>query len=112
MSLKEKLKAKRCPEKIIEADGDQFLVIGLSRLQRSVVMAQVRGPDGRTTDPDKLEKLFLCECVRDPETRERVIEAIDINEWDDVPASIVARLVAAIADVNQLDEEDRGVEKK
>lgn len=112
MQLREKLKAKKCPEKLVEVDGDSYLVVGLNRVQRATLMAQVRGADGKTTDADKLEKLFLCECVREPESRERVLDAIEIDAWDEVPAAIVARLVPAIAEVNQLDEEDRGVEKK
>lgn len=100
MSLKEKLLAKQVPRKLITVDGDQYEIVGLSRLDRAKMLA------ARPENTTDLEKAFLCACVCDPETHAKLIEHSESDKWDNVPAGIVARFVVAIREVNYLDEDD------
>jgi hypothetical protein len=103
--LREKLIAKKAPQKIITVDGDKFLVVGLSRLARSKLLAAMRTDAGDLSN-DKIERQFLSACVFDPDTNQPVFSENENSLWDDVPAAIVAPLVVAVRDVNYLDDDD------
>ena len=110
--MKEKLLAKQRPQRRLTIDGDEYLVVGLTRVERADVMAQTRGDDGKI-DSQELERLLLSRCVHDPENGQALLFAdVERASWDRVPAIIVAPLVAAVIELNGLDNQDTGRTEK
>lgn len=94
-SLRERLKAKKLNEKLVQVDGDEYLVRELGRtannelLMRSSIDGVVQG--------DRYEAEYIAACVYDPETNELVEP--DWTQWAEVPTHISDALFAACMDV-------------
>ena len=105
--LAEKLRAKKCKNEPVTIDGDSYLIIGLTRRERSQLVSKARDKRG-VLDTVKLEGLALVRCAHDPEISEPIFSSP--AEWDSVPAEITGPLVSAIMDRNGFDDSDLGKE--
>lgn len=112
MSLRDDLLAEQCLDAIVEIRGKRFLIIEMDRTTKFELIYQARQGNTDRKFADMLEKLYLCECVRDPESRERVIDAIDIDQWNKVPSSITSALVSKVLQLNPMDAEDKSEKKE
>lgn len=106
MSLREKLLAFKVKEESVTIEGMDFLLVGLTHLERAKGFAEGRDKKGMMP-PGRFDVNFLEMCVRDPETRETVMTW---KQWHEVPAHIVAPLVDKIRKMNGFDAEDLGKE--
>ena len=109
MNLREELLAMKPREKLVEIEGCKFLVVGLSRLERSKLLAAMRGSQSDlrpTNDAETVERQFLCACVRSPETRQPLIELHEETLWDSVPSHVSAQLIVAVRWANFIDDDD------
>jgi len=103
-SLREKLLAKKVKTEDVEIDDCCFKVIGMQRKERSDYMTASRKKDGKL-DTDLLESKLLSACVRDPETNESIMTAL---EWDEVPSHITSALIQAVMRCCGFDNDDLG----
>lgn len=104
MSLRDKLLSAKPKEVLVTADGLDFLVVGLTKTERSTLFFDAKG-QSKNIDPGKVENAFLTQCVLDPDSREQVMAG---EEWDALPASITGALFAEVMRLNGLDNEDVG----
>ncbi len=113
MNLREKLLAKKCPERLVTIDGDEYLVVGLSRLARAELMDSApRDKDGKLVDVNDIERAFLSACVCDPASRTPLIQSHESALWDQVPTTITSVLIKLIREFNGLDAEDVATAEK
>jgi hypothetical protein len=104
MSLRERILAKKIKEEIVTVDGDDYLLIGLSTLDKAKCFSE--GRDKKGVMPDgRVELNFLEACVRDPSSRELVM---NWKEWQTVPSDITGPIVSRIRQIVGLDAEDLG----
>jgi hypothetical protein len=102
MSLRERTQAKKRKSIVVTVDGDDYLVIGLSHLDRAKCFNE--GRDKRGDMPaGRIELNLLGDCVCDPETQQPLM---DWTEWKDVSSHITAPLISVIRECNGIDEED------
>jgi hypothetical protein len=103
MSLWDKLKAAKPKEATVDIDDDtQLLIIGLSRVAKTSMVAECTKRNGKI-DNAALESKLLAACVHDPETREKVQP--DPREWD-VAAHISGPCIAAAMQCCGFDDEE------
>jgi hypothetical protein len=102
MSLRDKIKARKPKEILLQVDGDKYLVRGMSRVAKGELVRRCSNKSGGI-DSDKLEAETLAACVLDPETQEQVMP--DPNDWD-VPADFSAPLVSAAISVCGFDSSE------
>lgn len=107
MGLAERILSKKPKEMTVSVDGLDFIVRGLTKTQRSGLMASAP-KKGRAVDNDQLEELFLSTCVIDPATNSPVIPVEQHRNWGQVPAEITGALFAVVMQLNGLDNEDVG----
>ena len=99
--LAEKLKQLKPEQVVVTIDGTNFLVVSPGRIAKNQLLAASQ--KGNKIDPVLMEANLLAECVRDPETGEKVMP--DVNDWD-LPSNVVAPLVAACIKVCGLDSDE------
>lgn len=107
--LRERLQQAQRPETRLTILGETFVVVGLSRSERSRVFADHRKKDG-SVDTQALEARLLCLCVHDSEGCKVCDD--DPQWWDDLPAAYTGPLIAEIMRTNGMDDEDVGREAK
>jgi len=117
MSLKERLFAKAAlPEEIVEVEGEQFLIVGLSARARNdwVAAGQKPGVDlSKKLDGEVLAQLeaeLVILCTHDPATREPVFERADRDRITELPGAVVAELANPARRLSGLDRKE-GEEK-
>jgi hypothetical protein len=107
MSLAEKLKARKPQEKIVEIDGDKYLVKGLGRVAKNRLYNEASSEG--SWDVAAFEGMVLAACVCDPETREPVLPNPD--DWDLDP-KVTGPLVEACSELLGLSKSETEAVKK
>lgn len=108
MSLKEKLQAAKPREVTVNIEGDEFLVIGVSRSAKNKIVEQCTDDNGKM-DVSQFEATILAACVCDPQTRVPVMP--EPLEWD-VPSHIAGPLVEASMNCCGFSKEEKDKAKK
>ena len=101
MSLAEKLKKKQCNSKVVEVDGLQFKVTGLSMLARGEAVAAARNKKG-SLDTHLLDRILLERCVADAEDG----STMTADEWAGVPSHIGKALLTVVFELVDASEVD------
>lgn len=102
MSLKEKLKLKKCPVERVTIDGETYIVTGLSLNATAKLTASCRNASTGKLNGDKLDRTLLEACVSDPDDG----STMTADEWGEVPRSITGPLVSVILNLCGLDKDD------
>lgn len=102
MSIFDNLKNAGVEERTVEISGQKILVRGLKRSEKNQLHTEATSSKGKF-DGVKWEALMLAACCLDPDTNEPIQP--DYREWD-LPAYICGPLVAAVIQVNGLDEDE------
>ena len=100
MSLAEELKKRSVKVDRVTIDGFEFVVTGLSRADRSALMAKHRRKDG-TLDGNKFDSHALSERVAMADG-----SVLTPAEWDATPAHISGPLMAVVMNVCGFDKDD------
>ena len=100
MSMADELKKRAVKVDNVTIDGLEFVVTGLSRADRSALMAKHRNKDG-TLNGSKFDSHALSERVamKDGST-------LTAAEWDATPAHISGPLMAVVMNVCGFDKDD------
>lgn len=100
-SLRERTLAKVRKEKLVDAEGETYLVIAPSRCEKSRFYNECT-KDGEL-DPAHFEGMMLAHSVYDPETREILLSNPD--DWD-LTASLTGPLIEAAAELWGLNKKE------
>lgn len=101
MSLKDRLKKKHAPVKVVVVDGDTYHVRGLSLLDKENVFAKVRHKKTGELEKTRLDASFLAACVSDENG-----EVCSIDDWLGAASYITGPLMTVVLEVNGMDRDD------